>query len=199
VHRRDHLIQGQVRLFGNQCELPFCLLLQRRHAPTARLGRTVSAVAKALHPFDHCTGADLELFGRLRSQPVRRLSRGYPQNMPSAPFGPSGIEQCRQSHPPTHRFLGIPDSIGPEHALTTSARSRRGWPSSELGRPQNRGQLERQCCHREQCYSGNQNHQLASTQILGQRQHRRSPLDCSGSTKVWRQSGKIMTVKWRSS
>jgi hypothetical protein len=55
VHRGDHLIQGQVRLLGNQCEQPFCVLLQRRRAPTARLGTTQHPVSRK--HFTHLTAA----------------------------------------------------------------------------------------------------------------------------------------------
>jgi hypothetical protein len=65
VHRRDHLIQRQVRLVRNQREQTVRVLLQRRRARAARLRGATPRVAKALYPFDRCTGADLEVFRRL--------------------------------------------------------------------------------------------------------------------------------------
>jgi hypothetical protein len=65
VHRRDHLIQRQVRLVRNQREQTVRVLLQQRRARAARLRGATPRVAKELYPFDRCTGADLEVFRRL--------------------------------------------------------------------------------------------------------------------------------------
>jgi hypothetical protein len=65
LHRRDHLIQRQVRLVRDQREQTVRVLLQRRRARAAWLRGALPRVAKALYPFDRCTGADLEVFRRL--------------------------------------------------------------------------------------------------------------------------------------
>jgi hypothetical protein len=118
-HCRDHLIQRQVRLVRDQREQTVRVLLQRRRARAVRL-RALPRVAKALYPFDRCTGADLELFRHLtpRSAALQRAQwrvRGYLQNMLSASFDPPNSNQCdRLAHP---RALGRSiDSIGPELA-----------------------------------------------------------------------------------
>ena len=54
-HCRDHLIQRQVRLVRDQREQTVRVLLQRRRARAVRL-RALPRVAKALYPFDRCTG-----------------------------------------------------------------------------------------------------------------------------------------------
>ncbi len=68
AHRRDHLIQRQIRPLGNQREQEVRMLLQRRGAAAARLGHAASRIAKTPHPFDRSAGADLEVFGRLASR-----------------------------------------------------------------------------------------------------------------------------------
>ena len=114
-HCTDHLIQRQVRLVRDQREQTVRVLLQRRRARAVRL-RALPRVAKALYPFDRCTGADLELFRHLtpRSAALQRAQwrvRGYLQNMLSASFDPPNSNQCdRLAHP---RALGKSnDSIG---------------------------------------------------------------------------------------
>src|SRR5947199_5104884 len=68
VHHRDHLIQRQIRLLLNQREQPRRMCLQWRRAPAARFGCTTPSLVKALHPFDCCTWADVELLGCLTSR-----------------------------------------------------------------------------------------------------------------------------------
>ena len=103
-HCTDHLIQRQVRLVRDQREQTVRVLLQRRRARAVRL-RALPRVAKALYPFDRCTGADLELFRHLtpRSAALQRAQwrvRGYLQNMLSASFDPPNSNQCdRLAHP----------------------------------------------------------------------------------------------------
>ncbi len=65
AHHKNHLIQRQVRLFLNQRQQKRRVILQRRCAPATRLGRTTAGLAKALHPFDRRTGADVEMLARL--------------------------------------------------------------------------------------------------------------------------------------
>src|SRR6266576_3097821 len=45
AHRRNDLVQGQIRLFGYQSQQPFHVLLQRRRAPAAQLCSGASSAA----------------------------------------------------------------------------------------------------------------------------------------------------------
>src|SRR5438132_11443265 len=64
AHRRNDLIQGQIRLLGYQSQQPFHLLLQRRRTPAAQLCSGASAVTPLLQPPHRRTGAQAEAFGR---------------------------------------------------------------------------------------------------------------------------------------
>src|SRR6266567_2519489 len=64
AHRRNDLVQGQIRLFGYQSQQPFHVLLQRRRAPAAQLCSGASSVTPALQPPHRGTGAQAEAFGR---------------------------------------------------------------------------------------------------------------------------------------
>src|ERR1035441_1034949 len=68
AHRRDDLIQRQIRLLGNQRQQKVRVLLQRRYAPPGRLGRDASGFVPALHPFDRRAGARAQ-----RREPLRHL------------------------------------------------------------------------------------------------------------------------------
>src|SRR5262249_54219761 len=57
THHPDDLVQRQVGLQFKQCQQKVRVLLQRRRAPTARLGGTATSLAKALHPDHRGTGA----------------------------------------------------------------------------------------------------------------------------------------------
>ena len=68
VKRRNNLIECKIALRADECENLPRMLLQGRSTPSAR-HRFVSPVfAKALHPPDRRTGADLELFRRPTSR-----------------------------------------------------------------------------------------------------------------------------------
>ncbi len=68
VKRRNNLIERKIALRADECENLPRMLLQGRSTPSAR-HRFVSPVfAKALHPPDRRTGADLELFRRPTSR-----------------------------------------------------------------------------------------------------------------------------------
>ena len=62
---RDDLIQRQVWLLADQGEDLRQIRLQRRNAPAPGHWFANPIFAKALHPADRRTGANLELFGRL--------------------------------------------------------------------------------------------------------------------------------------
>src|SRR5262245_41531940 len=65
---RDNLFQRKVLLFADQGEDLLRIILQGGSAPARRHGFAKPIFAKALHPADRRTGADLELFGRLTSR-----------------------------------------------------------------------------------------------------------------------------------
>src|SRR5262249_42933123 len=64
-HRRNHLVQRQIRLPGDQTQQKPRMFLQRRCAAATRLCRNASGLLKALGPKHHHTGADPIAFGRL--------------------------------------------------------------------------------------------------------------------------------------
>src|SRR4029434_10942575 len=65
AHRRDDLVQRQLRLVGNQTQQKLRVLLQRRDAATAWLCRNAGRLLETLHPDHHHAGADPVAFGRL--------------------------------------------------------------------------------------------------------------------------------------
>src|SRR5262249_265565 len=65
AHRRDDLVQRQVRLVGNQTQQKLRVLLQRRDAAAAWLCRNAAALLETMHPDHHHAGADSIAFGRL--------------------------------------------------------------------------------------------------------------------------------------
>jgi hypothetical protein len=115
LHRRDHLIQRQVRLVRDQREQTVRVLLQRRRARAAWLRGALPRVAKALYPFDRCTGADLEVFRRLTPRSAAFNARND-ASADSAEYAlgivrPPNSNQCDRLAPP--RALGKSnDSIG---------------------------------------------------------------------------------------
>src|SRR5260221_8113746 len=67
MQRRNDLIQRDVRLLTNEGKNPLRVLLQWRRTPATGYWLGSPVVAKALHPSDRGTDADLELFGRFTS------------------------------------------------------------------------------------------------------------------------------------
>ena len=65
AHRRDDLVQRQVRLLGNQRQQKFRVLLQRRGAAAAWLCRNAPGLLETLHPNHHHAGAEPIAFGSL--------------------------------------------------------------------------------------------------------------------------------------
>src|SRR5579863_3939853 len=65
AHRRNHLVQRQVRLLRNQPQQKIRVRLQRRGAPAPRLRGAASRLLKAFHPDHGSAGADLVVFRRL--------------------------------------------------------------------------------------------------------------------------------------
>src|SRR5712692_10587790 len=77
-----HLLQGQVRPFGDEGQYPLRVRFQRRDASSARLRRGASAVVPALQPSDPRTRADAEALGRLaprRSFHLHGLDHAFPK------------------------------------------------------------------------------------------------------------------------
>ena len=69
VQRRNNLTQREVRLLTDEGENPLRVLLQWRSTPSTGYWLAGPVVAKALHPSDRGTDADVELFGRFTSGP----------------------------------------------------------------------------------------------------------------------------------
>src|SRR5262245_46384335 len=65
AHRRDDLVQRQLRLVGNQTQQKLCVLLQRRGAATTWLCRNAASLLETLHPDHHHAAAAPVAFGRL--------------------------------------------------------------------------------------------------------------------------------------
>ena len=68
AHRRDDLIQRQIRLVGNQHQQKVRVCLQGRDAAPARLGGYTSGFLPPLHPFDGRTRTHREPFRGLASR-----------------------------------------------------------------------------------------------------------------------------------
>src|ERR1700716_617720 len=64
VHRRNDLVQRQVRLLGDEREQEFRVLFQLRSASATWLCGNASGCFEALRPNHHHTGADPIVFGR---------------------------------------------------------------------------------------------------------------------------------------
>src|SRR5438874_12773413 len=76
----NDLQQGQVRLFGDQCQDLRREFLQRRNASSARLRRGTFALVPALQPLDCRTHTDIEMFGRLTARCT--LLNGFDHALP---------------------------------------------------------------------------------------------------------------------
>jgi hypothetical protein len=67
VQRRNNLAQREVLLLTDEGENPLRVLLQWRSTPSTGYWLAGPVIAKALHPSDRGTDADIELFGRFTS------------------------------------------------------------------------------------------------------------------------------------
>jgi hypothetical protein len=130
AHRRQHLVQRQVRLILDESQQKLRVLLQRRGAPAARPGAATACLTKALHPDYRRTGADFVMFGRL----TPRCTTFYPSNHALTHVrrvGPSPSFSALQSESMPidsliDRAKGIlPDSFWAEHC------SSRAFPKFE--------------------------------------------------------------------
>src|SRR5262245_52563386 len=115
-HRRNHLVQRQIRLPGNQTQQKPRIFLQRRCAAATRLCRNASGLLKALGPKHHHTGADPIVFGRL---PPRRACQDVSDH---ADTQVHGIK-------PRHRLTPSPNQGGQTRSLTSAWESLRFNPS----------------------------------------------------------------------
>jgi hypothetical protein len=110
AHRRNDLVQGQIRLFGYQSQQPFHVLLQRRRAPAAQLCSGASSVTPALQPPHRRTGAQAEAFGHFppRCSGHDGFDHAFPQVIRIGlrhRFGPPRTpNQCRKTRSLTHNW-----------------------------------------------------------------------------------------------
>src|SRR5450759_1199360 len=125
-HCNDELVERPVRLFIDQSEYPFRVVLQRGPAPAARLGRTDSVLPPRLQPSDRRTDADIKAFRRLTSRRshLNRFDHPFPQ-IRRIRYG-HGAPPKAESHAKTLPIPGLwesPDSKPPGPALDTAAAS----------------------------------------------------------------------------
>src|SRR5271166_5869331 len=80
-HCGERLLDGQIRLFGNQSQDPVRVLLQRRNTPAALFGCRASCLAPASAPSNYRTNTHLEDLGRLptRRSALNRFNRTLTQ------------------------------------------------------------------------------------------------------------------------
>jgi hypothetical protein len=99
---RNDLIQCKVPLLADQGEDLPRIFLQRGSAPATGHWFANPIFAKALHPADRRTGADLEFFGRLtsRSSSFNKVNYTYSQ-----------LTRVRSSHCPALRRINALDSL----------------------------------------------------------------------------------------
>src|SRR5215467_6247098 len=102
VQRRNDLTQREVRLLPDEGEDTPRMLLQWRSTPATRHWFAHSLVAKALHPSDRGTDADVELIGRFTSRPSS-FHEAYDAH--------SQLTRIRSTHWPTLRRINALDSL----------------------------------------------------------------------------------------
>src|SRR4029434_3217301 len=115
VQRRKDLTQCEVRLLTDEGEDPLRMLLQWRSTSATRRWLARPVVAKALHPPDRGTDADIKLFGRVRSRPscFHEANDSHSQltRIVHALVNPPA-NQCVILNSLLHRTLGIPIHSG---------------------------------------------------------------------------------------
>ena len=99
-HGGENLLEGQIRLFGNQSQDPVRVLFQWRNTPAAPFRRRAPCLTPALAPSNYRTNADLEDLGYLppRRSAFNRFNRTLTQ-----------VRGIR----PRHRFSSPGKSISP--------------------------------------------------------------------------------------
>jgi hypothetical protein len=119
--RRNNLCQREVRLRADKREDLAGIFLQWRRASAARHGFASPVIAKAVHPANGRTGADLKLFGR---------SASGPSSFHEGNHAHSQLTRIRSMHGPALRrinaldslskgVLGITDSLRPGRAVVS--------------------------------------------------------------------------------
>src|SRR4029077_7015720 len=112
VHGHDELFERPVRLFGDHRQNRVRMVLQRRPAPAARLGRASALPSPRLKPPDRRGGTDSKMLRRLAPtcSLFNRVDHAPPQILrTSLGHGPPPHSESRQDSadsPPR----GIPDS-----------------------------------------------------------------------------------------
>src|SRR6476620_8282995 len=106
-HDGENLLEGQIRLFGNQSQDPVRVLFQWRNTPAAPFRRRASCLTPALAPSNYRTNAHLEHLGYLPPRPSAfdRFNRTLTQ-----------VRGIR----PRHRFSSPGESIFPRFAYATA-------------------------------------------------------------------------------
>ena len=114
-HGGENLLEGQIRLFGNQSQDPVRVLFQWRNTPAAPFRRRAPCLTPALAPSNYRTNADLEDLGYLppRRSAFNRFNRTLTQ-----------VRGIR----PRHRFSSPGESISPDLPW----RQRLGIPSDSM-------------------------------------------------------------------
>src|SRR6476619_3549732 len=116
-HDGENLLEGQIRLFGNQSQDPVRVLFQWRNTPAAPFRRRASCLTPALAPSNYRTNAHLEHLGYLPPRPSAfdRFNRTLTQ-----------VRGIR----PRHRFSSPGESISPD----SPRRQRLGIPPIQCRR-----------------------------------------------------------------
>jgi hypothetical protein len=114
VQRRNDLAQREVRLLPDQGEDTLRMLLQWRSTPATRHWLANSLVAKALHPPDRGTNADVELFGRFMSRPpfLHKANDSHSQLTRIRSMHWTTLRRINALDSLLHRNLGIPIHSG---------------------------------------------------------------------------------------
>src|SRR6516162_1003811 len=99
---RNDLIQRKVPLLPDHGEDLLRVFLQRGSAPATRYWFAAPVFAKALHPTDRRTGADLEFFGRLASRSSSFDKMNYAH---------SQLTRVRSAHCPALRRINALESL----------------------------------------------------------------------------------------
>ena len=112
AHRRNDLVQRQIRLLGNQSQQFFRVLLQSRSAPAGGLCFGASGIMPSLQPFNRGTRAQIEALG---SFPPRRsrfdcFDHAFPQIIRIRLWHrlDPQKDESMPSDSPTYALLGIP-------------------------------------------------------------------------------------------
>ena len=114
VQRRNDLSQRAVRPLTDESEDPLRVLLQRRNTPSTGHWLGSPVVAKALHPPDRGTDADVELFGRFtpRASSFHEANDSRSQLTRIRSMHRSSLRRINALDSLLRRILGIPIHSG---------------------------------------------------------------------------------------